>query len=160
MNFMFWVWLGVIAVTAIIEFMTLSLTSIWFTAGAIVPLIMAIFNVRWEIQVAVYVVVSIVLVVSLRKVTRRFLLKNAKEKTNLDSLVGKQFKLIDPIDGQNDTGTIKVNGVVWSVVSQDEKPIASGERVEIIEVSGNKFVVKQVVQKVQQSAEQKVKEVQ
>ena len=37
MDTMFWVWLGVIAVTAIIEFITCDLTSIWFTCGAVIP---------------------------------------------------------------------------------------------------------------------------
>lgn len=145
MDFMFWVWIGIIVATALIEFLTLDLTSIWFTVGAIVPMILSIIGgIRWEIQVAVFIVLSIVLILSLRKVTRKFLLRNAKEKTNLDSLVGKVYKLIDPIDG-DDTGTIKVNGVVWNVKSVNSISIEKGEKVKIVKVEGNKFIVDKFV---------------
>ncbi len=138
MQVMFWVWLGVIILTAIIEFATLDMTSIWFTVGAIIPLILSIVKVRWEIQVAVFVVLSLVLILSLRKITKNFLLRNAKDKTNLDSLVGQEFKLIDAIDDDK-IGTIKVNGVIWNAIANEQ--IASGEKVKILKIQGNKFVV-------------------
>lgn len=141
MDFMFWVWIGIIVATALVEFLTLDLTSIWFTVGAIVPMILSIVGgVRWEIQVVVFIVLSIVLILSLRKVTRKFLLRNAKEKTNLDSLVGKVYKLIDPING-DDAGAIKVNGVVWSAISKKNENIEKGEKVKIVKIEGNKFIV-------------------
>lgn len=144
MHFMFWVWLGVIIVTAVLEFITLDLTSIWFTVGAIVPLILSIVEaVGWEWQVVIFVVLSLVLIFSLRKVTKKFLLRNAKEKTNLDSVIGKSFKLLSAIDDDG-IGTIKVNGVVWNVVSADGTQVEKDAKVKIVKVEGSKFVVEKL----------------
>lgn len=146
MDFMFYVWIGVIVVSAVIEFITLDMTSIWFTAGAIPSLIMSIIGgVRWEIQLAVFFVLSIVLILSLRKVTKKFLLRNAKEKTNLDALVGKKFKMLTRCD-DDEVGTIKVNGVVWNAVPNDGKTIEVGEQVKIVRVDGSKFVVEKITE--------------
>ena len=145
MDAMFYVWIGIIVVSAVIEFITLDMTSIWFTAGAIPSLIMSIVGgVRWEIQLAVFFVLSVVLILSLRKVTKKFLLRNAKEKTNLDALVGKTYKMLTRAD-DDEVGTIKVNGVVWNAVSNDGKAIEVGQQVKIVKVDGSKFIVEKVV---------------
>ena len=84
MYFMFWVWLGVFIVTALIEFLTQEIASIWFTIGAIIPLILAATRaVTWEWQVLIFLVVSVVLILSLRNITKKFLLKNANYKRNI-----------------------------------------------------------------------------
>ena len=71
MDLMFWIWLGVIIVTAIIEFATMEIVSIWFTFGALIPLILSVTKaVSWEIQIIVFVLVSAILIVSLRSVTK------------------------------------------------------------------------------------------
>ena len=41
METMFWVWLAVIVVSVIIELITFELVSIWFSAGAVIPFILA-----------------------------------------------------------------------------------------------------------------------
>ena len=137
----FWVWIGIIIATAVIEFVTLDLASIWFTAGAIIPLILSIVGgVHWAIQVAVFFVVSIALILSLRRLTRKFLLRNAKEKTNLDALVGNTYKLLTRTS-DDDVGTLKVNGVIWNVTGKDGQTIEAGEKVQIVKVEGSKFIV-------------------
>ena len=142
MDFMLWVWLGVIVLTAAIEFATLEMASIWFTVGAIVPLILSLIGgIHWAIQIVVFVVLSLVLIFSLRKVTKKYLLRNAKDKTNLDATIGGVYKLLTDVTDDN-MGTIKLNGVVWNVVSKDGETINKGEKVEILKVQGSKFVVK------------------
>lgn len=142
MEVMFWVWLGVIVVTAIIEFATVELVSIWFTLGAIPSFIMsAIGGVAWEIQIVVFFCVSALMIVSLRSVTKKFLLKNANEKTNVDSLIGKDFRLIEGTDFEH-LGSVKVNGVVWSAIGEKGEKINNGELVRVVRVEGNKLIVK------------------
>lgn len=144
MDFMFYVWIGVIVVSAIIEFITLDMTSIWFTAGAIPSLIMSIVGgVRWEIQLAVFFVLSVVLILSLRKVTKNYLLRNAKEKTNLDAIVGSTYKMLSRGD-DDQPGTIKVNGVIWNAAPKNGQTIEAGEQVKIVKVEGSKFIVEKI----------------
>ena len=143
MDTMFWIWLAVIVVTVVIEGITLDMVSVWFTAGAIVPLILAAVGaVGWEIQLIIFIVVSTVLILTLRKVTKRLLFKNGS-KEQINTIIGKQTKMIE--DATEDTmGSIKINDVVWSAKSEKDETIKKGELVEIIRVSGNKAIVKKV----------------
>ncbi len=142
MDVMFWVWLGVLAMTAIVEFISLDLTSIWFTAGAVIPFILsAVGGVRWEIQVAIFVVVSALLLIFLRKITRKLLLKNANFKTNVDALIGKKVRMIERTDFET-LGAVKINDVVWSARAEKGETIEKGEIVEIVKVDVNKLIVK------------------
>lgn len=135
-----WIWTAVIVATLIFEFITSELVCIWFSASGVVSLILALCGVPYWVQLLVFVIVSVALLLCLRKICLK-ILKNSKEKTNLDNLVGKKFVLIDPI-GERDAGTIKINGVVWACVEKNNKACPAGSEVEIVEFVGNKVVVK------------------
>lgn len=145
MDYMFWVWLGIIVVTAIVEFATMEIASIWFTFGAIIPFIMAaIGGVHWAIQVVVFVVLSALFIVLLRKVTIKFLFKNSNHKTNVDALIGQKHRMLSRTDFET-LGSVKINDVVWSATGEDQQTIEKDEIVEIVKVQGNKLVVKRSV---------------
>lgn len=158
MDMMFWIWLGVVIVTAIIEFATLDMTSIWFTVGAVPPLIMAaIGGVGWEIQVVVFFCLSALLIIALRGLTKKFLFRNLNEKTNVDSFIGKEFRLLEDTDFEN-VGSVKINGVVWSAVADNNENLSKGEVVEIVRVDGNKLVVKRAIKKAEAVAKKEPKQ--
>lgn len=140
-----WIWLGVVAVTLLFEFVTFELVSVWFSLGAFVALILALCKVSIEVQWIVFGLVSIMSILLLRKVSLKYLLRNSNEKvSNTDMTIGKTFELLTDIT-KNNSGTIKVNGVVWSAVTEDEKTeINAGTRVEVIAIKGNKYIVKAV----------------
>ena len=142
MNVEFWVWLGVIVASVIIEMMTLDLVSIWFAFGAIIPFILSIFDGMpiW-LEVVLFVLTSIVLIAFLRKVAQRWLYRNGGAKTNVDALTGKTAKLLEPIT-RDDNGSVKFNGVVWTAVSDNGQEIEAGKYVEVLKVDGNKLIVK------------------
>ena len=144
MDFMFWVWLAVIVVTIIVEAFTMEVISIWFTIGATPPFILAGIDVfGWEIQVVIFIVISAVLILSLRKVTKKFLLRNTNSKTNLDSIIGTKVRMVEMTDFDS-VGTVKINGVTWSAVGEKGETIEKGSIVEIIKIEGNKLFVKEV----------------
>ncbi len=135
-----YIWLGVVAVTMIIEFITMELVSIWLSIGALIAMILAACGVGYEIQIIVMIVVSISCILGLRKVTLKFLNKN-KDKTNVDMLIGNKTKLLSDIT-EDDAGSVKVNGVVWSAITENQEPIEKDNYVVIEKVVGNKLVVK------------------
>lgn len=144
MDFMFWVWLGIIVVSAVIEFITMDMTSIWFTAGAALPFILsAIGGIHWAIQVAIFVVLTCVFIFALRPLAKKYLLRNANTRTNTEALIGKECRLLTGCDFEN-LGSLKINGVVWSVKAQNDEKLEKNEIVKIVEIDGNKLVVKQV----------------
>ena len=144
MDIMFWVWLAVIVVTIVVEAFTMEIISIWFTVGAIPSFVLAGFDVLgWEIQLVIFIVLSAVLILSLRKITKNFLLKNSNAKTNLASIIGTKVRMIEMTDFDS-IGTVKINGVTWSAVGEKGETIESGTVVEIIKIEGNKLFVKEV----------------
>ncbi len=154
MSVMFWVWLGVIVVTAIVEFATAELVSIWFTAGAIIPFILAgIDCVDWWVQVVIFVAISAILILSLRKVAKKFLTRGSGATTNADNMIGKEYIMQRRTDFEN-VGEVKVNGVVWSAIDVDRKTIEKDEKVRVLDISGNKLIV----EKVQKENEKSVKD--
>ena len=135
-----YIWLGVVAVTLVVEFLTLDLVSIWISLGAFIAMILAGCGVRFEIQIIVAIVVSVASLLGLRKLTMKFLNKNT-EKTNIDLVIGTKTKLLSSIT-KDEMGTIKVNGIVYSSKTEDQQEIKEGEQVELVRMEGNKFIVK------------------
>ena len=141
---MFWIWLAVIAVALIVEIVTLDLVSIWFSFGAIIPFILsAIGGIPLEIQIVVFVVVSAVLIIFIRKYAQKWLFKNMNAKTNIDVYIGKTYKLLEETNPDK-CGSLKINGVVWTAIGENGETIEKGEVVEIVKVDGNKMIVKKV----------------
>jgi len=70
------------------------------------------------------------------------MLKNNKENTNLESLIGKSVKLCKAIE-EDSMGEIKISGIIWRVVSKNKKPIADNTKVKIVGIDGNKFIVEE-----------------
>ena len=134
-----YIWLGVTVAALVVEFVTLDMVSIWFSAGGLVAMILALLDVSYEIQIVVAVVVSLICVLSLRKISLKWL-NRTNEKTNLDLIIGKKFKLLTKIT-QDEVGTVKINGIVYSAKSVDNKEIEENEYVKILKIEGNKLIV-------------------
>lgn len=144
MDFLFWVWIGIIVVSVVVEAVTLDLISVWFAFGAIVPLILsAIGGVSWVVQLVVFIVTSALLIIFLRKIAIKFLFKNSEGKTNLDLYIGKRTRMLEKTDFEH-VGSVKVNDIVWSAVEESGQTIEKDEIVEIVKVSGNKLIVKKI----------------
>lgn len=149
---MIWIWLAIVAVSLVVEFLTWDLTSIWFAAAGLVSLIMsAIEGISWVWQLVVFIVLSAVLMIFVRQICRKILLKS-DVKTNADANVGKKIPLLKGIS-KNENGEIKLNDVIWTAKSQNDEEIAEGSEVEIIAIEGNKMIVKKVATEEKEESE-------
>ena len=136
-----YVWLAVTAFALIIEFVTADMVTIWFAGGGLVAMILAACGLEWYVHVPVFIVVSFVAMLVFRKMVIEKLGKG-EVKTNAETAVGKDFTLLSPITfGQ--AGSIKINGVVWNAVGENEdEVIDAGSVVTIKAIKGNKYIVK------------------
>lgn len=135
------IWLIIMAVLIVIELATLGLTTIWFAAGALAACIAAVLDLAFWIQVLLFIVVSLVLLISTRPLAMRYL--NARtSKTNVDSLIGKSAKVTKTIDNIQAQGQVMVNGMEWTARSEDDDAvIPEGTVVTIRRISGVKLIV-------------------
>lgn len=141
-QYMWAIWLGVFVISIIVEALTAEIVSIFFAAGSVIALIISFIpGVTWWIELIVFVVISAATLLGLRPLVNK-LLNKEKRLTNVDEMIGKKGVMIKGCDELN-YGEIKVNGVIWTAVSEDEKiAINEKEVVEIVAVKGNKLVVK------------------
>lgn len=134
-------WLVMVALLLVLEMATLGLTTIWFAGGALVAYIAGLCMAPLWLQIVLFLVVSIVLLVFTRPVVEKHL-NNNREKTNVDSLIGKHGKVLEEIDNFNQTGRVSLNGMEWTArnIIAEEK-ISQDSRVEVKEVKGAHLVV-------------------
>lgn len=135
-------WLFVVVVMAIIEIITLGLTTIWFAGGALVAFIASLLGAGFVIQVALFIVVSVALMAVTRPLAVKYLNKD-RVKTNAESLIGKFAVVKEEIDNLNARGQVSVDGQEWTARAIEEEIIPQGATVEIVKISGVKLLVKQ-----------------
>lgn len=134
-----WLWLAVVIITLVIEFMTAEIVSIWFFVGSVVSLILAICKVDPAIQIIVFVIVSLLFMACVRPFIRKYIKRN-EIKTNVDSFVGRIALVTEDIlDGNR--GVVKLDGQEWSAISNEN--ILKGTKVVVLSIEGNKLIVKE-----------------
>lgn len=122
------------------EILTVGLVCIWFAGGALVAVILSLFEVSPLMQIIVFFAVSICLLVFTRKI---FVdkLNTGKENTNVDALIGETAQVITTIEPMQ-VGQVKIGGQVWSAIADDHiLTISEGTYVTIKAIEGVKLIV-------------------
>ena len=134
-------WLVAFVILVGIEVATMALTTIWFAGGAFVAFLLSLFGVGIEIQLAVFVVVSFLLLFLTRPFAAKYVNSNTV-KTNADSLIGKEARITGEVNNDLGTGTAVVNGQEWTARSADASKIyEEGTKVWIKAIQGVKLIV-------------------
>ena len=137
-----YIWLAVTAAALIIEFITSEMVSVWFVGGGLVAMLLAGVGLEWYFHVPAFIAVSFVLMLCFRQMVMRKLNKTT-ERTNAETVIGKEVELLSDIKF-NEAGTIKVNGVVWTAIAENEhSEIPAGTTVTVLKIEGNKYIVKE-----------------
>ena len=134
-----WLWIILFSTTIIIELITVDLFCVWFSAGALVAFILDACNVPFGYQVGAFIVVSIALLVTVGKWTRKLL--KGRVETNVDALVGQEIIILKDTS-YRDVGEAKINGVIWSTICVEDETIKEGSIAIIQEIKGNKLYIK------------------
>lgn len=134
------IWLIIAIIFGIIEAFTMGITTIWFAGGAIVASICAMLGLCLPIQITAFFAVSILLLYFTRPLLKKKL-KVGSEKTNTEALIGKEAIVITEIPARL-SGQVKVNGLVWTAVSNGlQDTIEEGKTVIINRIEGVKVIV-------------------
>ena len=140
---MVWVWAGLFISTLLVEVYTAEMVSIWFTVGSLVSFFLALCTeVSATVQILVFLGTAVVLMICTRRIFLK-MLKTSTEKTNLESLIGTTQKLTKSIS-EDGYGEIKINGVYWRVSSTNKQSIEENQKVKIVKIDGNKFIVEEI----------------
>lgn len=135
------IWLIMLILFALVEMMTLGLTTIWFAGGALGAIIVAAVDGPIVLQVVVFIIISLVMLVFTRPVAMKYFNKD-RVKTNAESLIGKEAIVTADIDNLKNTGKATVNGMEWTArAAINGMIIPAGAVVVVHEISGVKLMV-------------------
>ena len=109
------IWLIILVVLVVIEIFTLGLTTIWFAGGALVAIAVAALGGPVWLQVLTAVIVSAVLLFFTRPVAVKYFNRD-RERTNAESLVGRQAIVTGEINNLQGIGQVAVNGMEWTAM--------------------------------------------
>lgn len=137
------IWLVLLVLLIAIEVGTMGLTTIWFAGGALIAVILAALGLPSYVQIAAFLVISLVLLIFTRPIAMKYFNKD-RVKTNAEGMVGKKAVVTAAIDNLAATGQVSVNGMEWSArATEDGNKIIEGAIVTIVAISGVKLIVEE-----------------
>lgn len=134
---MFYLWLMIVILLAAVEVMTVNLTTIWFVVSGLVALLLSFITDNFFIQLAVFVILGVVLLITTRPLLSKFL-HRSDVKTNVDRIVGMKGIITETVS-KNHSGEVKVDGKYWTAIANQEFKVDS--IVKILEIDGVKLKV-------------------
>ena len=135
-------WIIIAGLCFVIEIYTIGFFIFWFGIGALFALITSFFTNSLAIQLVVFIISSMLLVILTKPLLKKFTKNSKSTATNVYSLVGKTGIVMEKIDSVKSLGQVKINGEVWSAISNTD--LEKDTKVKVIEVNGVKLKVEKI----------------
>lgn len=140
------VWTLLAIAFAVLEGVTLGLTTIWFATGSLAGMVMAMLGFGLNVQLTAFILTVLLTFAFIRPLAKK-VLKVGYAKTNVDSLIGKTGIVHVEIQPYK-VGQVKVNGQIWTSKAEvDDTSIPAGEEIEVLRVDGVKLIVRPLVER-------------
>ena len=133
---MFYIWLSIVVLLAIIEILTVNLVSIWFVISGILSMMTSLFITNVTIQITIFVIFGVLFMLLTKKTVKKIVPK--KEKTNLDRVVGMEGIVTKKIT-KNTSGEVKVDGKYWTATA--DKTILPDTIIKVLALNSTKLKV-------------------
>lgn len=144
MSPMVFVWLVAVIVFLGVEISTVTLTSIWFAAGALAAMLVAMFTGNFVVQIIAFLIVAFGLLYATKPWSKKFI-DTKKESTNADRAIGQEVRVLERVSNLDQTGRAIVHGMEWTVRTEDDNIIIEqGELVRVVRIAGVKLIVERV----------------
>ena len=130
-------WLILAVVFGIGEIATLGFFLAPFAGGAAVAAVVSAAGVPLIGSLAIFLVVSIVLLAALRPLARSHRRMPPQIRTGTAALVGKPAMVLERIANDEGVGCVRIDGEVWTARAyMDEETYEAGTRVQVVEIRG------------------------
>ncbi|MBQ2330257.1 MAG: NfeD family protein [Oscillospiraceae bacterium] len=137
---MMFFWIAAIVVFLVIEAATANLVTVWFAVGSAAALLAERLGAQIWLQALVFIAVSVGVLLTLRPFTRKYV-NGSKHPTNADRVLGTVCPVTEDIDNIRGTGSVSVDGKVWSARTRDGANIEKGTLVRPVSIEGVKLIV-------------------
>lgn len=136
-----YVWAILAMFFAVAEIFTVGFFLICFSIGAVAAAVMGFLGFDFIVQLATFVIVSGLAVVSVRPLANRASTA-APNKVGIDRVLHQRAIVIEPIEPDAAQGRVRVNFEEWLATSVTGEPIQSGVAVEVVGVDGTRLQVR------------------
>ena len=121
-------WLIVAGICFVIEIYTIGFFVFWFGIGALITMLSSFF-ISWSYDL-------------FYNASKKFIKEDQTTSTNVYSIIGKDALVIENIDNITGEGKIKVNGEIWSAISDTN--IEKDTKVKVLNINGVKAKVEKI----------------
>jgi membrane protein implicated in regulation of membrane protease activity len=143
---LFWLCLTIFF-TVIEALCAFNLVTLWFAVSSFVMIFVSALTagllsvqIRFGLHIGIFLTIAVVLLIFTRPVLVKKL-RVGGEKTNVDDLVGRDAVVVKKIK-KFEKGEVKVNGQIWTAISESNDEIGAGAECTILKVEGVKVVVR------------------
>lgn len=132
-------WLVLLVLFLVLEGVTVAMVSLWFAAGSLVSLVASLLSAPIWLQVVLFIVVSGVLLMLLRPISKKLLAPKAK--MNLDAVIGSTGRVTVAVDNDSALGQVKLGAMDWTARSTGGEILEVGTLVKVDRIEGVKVFV-------------------
>lgn len=130
-------WLIILIICLVIEFVRIELIGACGAGGALVGLVLNILGFNPFLQIAAAVAVAVFLFIVVRPAGMKYVVRARREK-QLMELEGRDAIVTVRIDNTNDSGVVRIGNKNWSARSNRPNGIIDeGEVVTVVAMRGN-----------------------
>jgi membrane protein implicated in regulation of membrane protease activity len=130
-------WLILAVVFGVGEIVTLGFFLAPFAGGAAVAAVVSAVGAPFVAALAVFLVVSVVLLAALRPLARSHRRTPPQIRTGTAALVGKSATVLERVANNEGVGCVRIDGEVWTARAyMDEETYEAGTRVQVVEIRG------------------------
>ena len=136
------IWLIISGIFFVAEIITTGFLVFWFGVGALFAMVVSLFFDSLFIQSLVFVIVSVIFMIFTRPLVNKMISIRETMPTNIYTIIKKEGYVMEDIINAQSPGKVKINGELWSAIS--ETPLKRGSKVRVLEVNGVKLKVEPV----------------
>jgi membrane protein implicated in regulation of membrane protease activity len=130
-------WLILAVIFGLGEIATLGFFLAPFAGGAAVAALVSAAGAETVISLAVFLLVSLVLLAALRPLARSHRRMPPQLRTGTAALVGKDATVLERIANSEGVGCVRLDGEVWTARAyMDDATYEAGTRVQVVEIRG------------------------
>jgi len=130
-------WLILAVVFGVGEIATLGFFLAPFAGGAAVAAVASAAGVPFVGTLAVFLVISVLLLAALRPLARSHRRMPPQIRTGTAALVGKSATVLERIANSEGVGCVRIDGEVWTARAfMEDETFEAGTRVQVVEIRG------------------------
>ena len=131
------VWLILAVIFGVGEILTLGFFLAPFAGGAAVAAVASAAGLGFVGSLAVFLVISIALLLALRPLARSHKRMPPQIRTGTAALVGKSATVLERIANSEGVGCVRIDGEVWTARAyMEDETYEAGARVQVVEIRG------------------------